>query len=84
MLLVLPYLAMSSMFALIRLLPMSNMDKDIEILTQWSNPEQLHDLQRSENGSALKHGKLATTQPLPPTPRTIGRRDRTGGGTAAR
>ncbi|MGW6158067.1 hypothetical protein ACWFRM_33820 [Streptomyces sp. NPDC055144] len=33
MLLRLPYLAVSSMFALIRLLPMSNMDKDVEILT---------------------------------------------------
>lgn len=29
----LPYLAVSSMFALIRLLPMSDIDKDIEILT---------------------------------------------------
>ncbi|MFF1357232.1 hypothetical protein [Streptomyces sp. NPDC058297] len=33
MLLRLPYLAVSGMFALIRLLPMSSMDKDIEILT---------------------------------------------------
>ena len=29
----LPYLAVSSVFALIRLLPMSEVDKDIEILT---------------------------------------------------
>jgi hypothetical protein len=29
----LPYLAVSSMFALVRLLPMSDVDKDIETLT---------------------------------------------------
>ena len=33
MLLRLPYLALSSVFTLMRLLPMSDTDKDIEILT---------------------------------------------------
>ena len=33
MLLRLPYLALTSVFAVIRLLPMSDTDKDIEILT---------------------------------------------------
>ncbi|MGI5516138.1 hypothetical protein [Streptomyces sp. CA-106131] len=43
MLLRLPYLAMRSVFVLIRLLPMSDADKDIEILTP---PHQLVVLQR--------------------------------------
>ncbi|SDE26880.1 hypothetical protein [Streptomyces prasinopilosus] len=43
MLLRLPYLAVSSVFAFIRLLPMSEADKDIEILTPH---HQLAALQR--------------------------------------
>lgn len=41
MLLRLPYLAVSSVFALIRLLPISDVDKDIAILTLRHQPAVL-------------------------------------------
>jgi hypothetical protein len=56
MLVRLPYLALSSVFTLIRLLPMSDTDKDIEILTLR---HQLAILQRQTNKPRLTRADRA-------------------------
>ncbi|MGH3392474.1 MAG: hypothetical protein ACRDOO_26700 [Actinomadura sp.] len=87
MLLRLPYLALSSVFALMRLLPMSDLDKDIEILTLR---HQLAILQRQTSKPRLTQGRALNCAPLRPAPEPIHkagqldqldihRRDRLGG-----
>jgi hypothetical protein len=57
----LPYLAMSSVFALIRLLPISDVDKDIEILTLRHQPAVL---QRQIDRSRVTPADRAFLAPL--------------------
>jgi hypothetical protein len=52
----LPYLALTSVFAFIRLLPMSDTDKDIEILTLRHQLARRRRDDRSRDGPAMARG----------------------------